>query len=474
MGTLGIPWLLCLLLFPSLAEAAPAHAFAVTEDSSWKGPKEPCAADPRSYFSDEERRAWNEYQQQQRAFHLVATGSVFVFFSLFFSLGLNRRLKNIAEQGTRWVYSRGRLIRLGKRWPILGSLAKIPERLFGERQWLVVLLYGLGFVLLFRIVFFPYTFYWSYWFERQSGLSNYTLGLWFLDYGKSLLLGTVLYAFMIFGIYGLLARVGRRWWLLLWVGVSLAIFAWVYVVPYSRMVYNDFHPLEKGELRGRLEHLARDQGLQLDDIFVVDASRRTKKVNAYVTGEGNSRRIVLFDTLIESFTPREITLIMAHEIAHWKEPGKNLQYLLFSLTVLGLLFLADRVLQWGGHFRLFGYTSPRDVSSLPLLLLTFFLMFMILRPFNLYIKRTHELETDRMSLRMVCDPEAFVQAHVKLARLNHSEIDPKPLVVFLFYSHPPFLKRIEVALCENCQTESAPEKEDQAHFPGDGWNAGGG
>jgi len=442
--------LFCLCWVPLLACADP---LSLARTSTTRMAQESCTPDPESLFSAEEMTRWSSEHRQKRALHFLRVGSVLAFYALFFSLGLNRHLKNAAERATGWLYGHPGLGRLGGRWPRVRQAVRVPEILFGDRQWLVVLLYALGFVLLFRLVFFPYLFYRTYWYELQTGLSNYTVGLWFLDYAKALCLGTVRYALMVFGIYGLLVRVGTRWWLFLWAGVSLGIFGWVYLVPYRQMVYQDFRPLEQGELRLRLENLVREQGLTLEEIHVVNASLRTQRVNAYVTGKGASRRIVLFDTLLDTFTPREITLILAHELVHWKEEEKMYPYLLFSATVFLVLFVVHRVLIRASRVRFFQFSGPADVAGLPLMLLTFFLLFMILRPANLCMKRSHELETDRKSLEMVCDPEAFVLAHTKLARLNHSEIDPHPLVVFLFYSHPPLLQRLALATCQGCGGE---------------------
>ena len=409
----------------------------------------------KAFFTEEEITTWSQYRKQKRLASLIAAGSVLVFYLFFFLLGINRYLKIFAERGTRWLYTNMMLIRVGQKWPPLKNIVKIFERLYGDRQWLVVLLYSLCFLTILRLVFFPYKFYRSFWYEIHHGLSNYSLGLWFLDYLKVISLGTFVYTSMVFGIYGLIARIGRRWWLFLWVGVSLAIFGWVYLAPYREMVFSDFRPLAEGELRTRLESLLQSQGVEVEGIYRMDASRRTKKANAYVTGKGPSRRIVFYDTLLENFTPREISTIMAHEIVHWKKPEKKSQYLIFSLTVFVVLFLANTVLEWGSRVRFFHYTSSRDVAGLPLLLLTFSLIFLFIRPVNLYKKRINEMETDREAVEMLCDPVAFIGAHAKLARQNHSEVDPHPVAVFLFYSHPPFLKRVETILSVNCR----PEKE---------------
>jgi STE24 endopeptidase len=439
-----------MLAFPFASPSSTIVEEASPDRSTVKAcPGDP--SDPLTFFTEEEIATWKKYRRRKMWTHLIGLGSMLTFYLVLIITGLNRTLKGIAERSATWCYRNPSLIRIGRRWPLLAKFVRIPEHLFGGKKWLEVLLYCVFFLFLIRLFFFPQHFYRTYWYDLQHGLSNYTLSLWLLDYAKGLCLGTLLFALMVFGIYGLMARVGSRWWLLLWAGVSIAIFGYVVIAPYGSHIYSDFRPLESGELRDRLEGLATRTGLQLEDVLVVDASRRTKKVNAYLSGSGPSERIVLYDTLLETFTPQEITMIMAHELAHWKEPDERRSYAVFSMTVFFVLALANFILKRGARFRRFHYSSPRDVAGLPVLFLTFFVAFQVLRPVNLTWKRAREIEADRMSLELFCDPEAFISTHVKLARLNHADVDPHPLQVIFFASHPPFHERVEVALAAECE-----------------------
>lgn len=431
----------------------PPPAFSSADESSSlqrENPEGRASIDPKDFFTIDEMAKWKRYRLQKLWLHLIGLGSLLAFYFLFLLFGFNRILKEIALRLAGACSDSRLLCRTGNRFPALRTLAKLPERIFGGQEGLVVLAYTGLFVLVIRLVFFPQSFAQTFWFEHHYGLSTTSIALWLFDYAKSLLLGTIVLSFMVFGIYGLLNRVGDRWWLLLWAGVSVGIVGYAYIAPYRAHLYSNFHPLESGELRGRLEELAERQGVQIEDILVVDASRRTKKVNAYFTGSGATRRIVLFDTLVEQFTPREIVLILAHELAHRSQGGETLSYLIFSLTAFMVLSLANQALRRGSRMDRLHYSSPRDVAGLPVLFLTFFLAFEILRPANCVWKRARELEADRRSLEMVCDPDAFLGIHVKLSRLNYSDVTPHPLVVFLFYSHPPFLQRAELAQSVDC------------------------
>jgi STE24 endopeptidase len=449
------PLLLTLSILLSLAALSPNPAPGLENgapDSPTRVGISADPLDPLTYFTEEEISAWHAYRQHKTWAHIIGVGSVLVFYATFVLTGLNRALRRIAERAAAWCTANPFLVRAGIRWPRLARTAKAPEHLFGGTQWLEVLLYCLFFLFLIRLLFFPQEFYRTYWFDLRYGLSNYSLGLWLVDYLKGLCIGTVLFAFMVFGIYGLIRRVGKWWWVLLWAGVSVSLFGYVVVFPYGSHIYNRFRPLESGELRDRLEGLAARSGLRLEDILVVDASRRTKKVNAYLTGSGPSERVVLYDTLLDAFTPREIAVILAHELAHWKEPDEKLSHAVFSLTVFLVLGLSHLMLKFGARIRRFHYASAADVAGLPILFLTFFVSFQLLRPANLAWKRARELRADRVSLELACDPEAFLSAHAKLARWNHTDVAPHPLTVVFFFSHPTFLERVEVALTAECES----------------------
>jgi STE24 endopeptidase len=385
--------------------------------------------------------------------YLFAFAGILCFYLILLFTGLNRWLKEISHTWADFCYSSSCLQFIGSKISILGTLVGAFEKLFGSKEWLVVLIYCVLFLLLTHMLFLPQDFYGTYLYDHTYGLSTYTIPLWFLDYVKSVLLGTLFISMMIFGIYGLMNRLKTKWWIALWIGVSIGIVGYVSIAPYMAHIYSQFRPLESGELRDRLTRLTESQGVHIDEIMVVDASRRTKKVNAYFEGQGKTKRIVLYDTLIDHFTPREIEIIMAHELAHWKEPHKNISYVVFDVTVFLLLWLAHNVLVSGTRVRRLHYSSMYDIAGLPVLFLTFGICFQLVQPCNLYWSRHREIEADRQSLKMVCDPGAFIQAHVKIARLNYSDVDPPPVLVLLFASHPPFRQRIEVALQSGCPLE---------------------
>ncbi len=407
----------------------------------------------RAFFSDQEMVRWQQYHARRLLLHLVSLGSVAIFYVAFLLLGLNKFLKSLTLRILEGCSRSSGIRRLAARFPVLARLARVPNRIYGNDEGVSVLVYTILFVLLLRLVFLPQSFLGSFVLEHQEGVSTIRPLLWFSDYAKSLLVGTAVMSCMVFGIYGLIRRTGRHWWLLVWAGLCVGILGYAYLAPFRAHLYSDFRPLPPGELRSRVEELARGQGIEDCEILVVNASVRTRKANAYLTGAGPTRRIVLYDTLVDQFTPREIAMILAHELSHGAESSRGRDYLAFSLTAFLILAAAQLFLRLGLRVRRFHYSQPEDVAGLPILFLVFLVAFEVLNPIHLASKRADEVRADRKSLEILCDPEAFVSAHVKLARINHSDVTPHPLAVLLYASHPPFLQRIETARSAPCAAE---------------------
>lgn len=407
----------------------------------------------RAFFSDAEMIRWKQYHTQKLLLHLVSLGSVAIFYIGFLLLGLNKFLKDLTLRILEGCSKSSALQRLVFRFPVLARLAGAPNRIYGTDEGGQILVYTILFVFLLGLVFLPQSFLGSFVLEHHEGVSTIRPLLWFADYVKSLLAGTAAMSCMVFGIYGLIRRSGKNWWLFVWAGLCVGILGYAYVAPFRAHLYSDFRPLPPGELRSRVEALARGQGMETCEILVVNASVRTRKANAYLTGAGPSRRIVLYDTLVDQFTPREIAMILAHELSHDAQASKGRDYLAFSLTAFVILFAAQFFLRRGPRIRRFHYSHPGDVAGLPVLLLVFLVAFEVLNPIHLASKRADEIRADRKSLEILCDPEAFVSAHVKLARINHSDVNPHPLAVLLYASHPPFLRRVETARSAPCAAE---------------------
>ena len=207
-------------------------------------------------------------------------------------------------------------------------------------------------------------------------------------------------------------------------------------------LFNKFTPLEEGELRTTIVDYARSIQFPLDNIFVMDGSRRSKKSNAFFTGFGKYRRIVLFDTLVEKHTASELLAVLAHEMGHYKK-RHILKSFLFGIIQTGLMFyLLSIFISYPGLFEAFFIKQISVYAGLvffAMLYAPFELFFgMFLRAFS----RKNEFEADRFSVQTTGDPTPMIAALKKLTVDNLSNLLPHPFYVFLNYSHPPVMQRI--------------------------------
>jgi Zn-dependent protease with chaperone function len=286
------------------------------------------------------------------------------------------------------------------------------------------------------LVRLPLAFWTGFVHERRYGLSTQSLGGWAVDRLKGLAVGLVLTAVTLIGLVWI-ARAFPSWWPVV-AAASGALFALLigYVAPVVlEPIFNRFTPLEEEPLRSELLELAERAGVPVSTVLVADASRRTKKVNAYVSGLGRTRRVVLWDTLLRSSEPRQVKLVVAHELGHRRERH------VAKLTLLGMLGVAAFVfVLW-----LVLGSDVADPASVPLILLLSAALELLALPFSNWLVRRWERVADRFSLDLTGDREAFVEAHRSLALENLSDLDPpKPLYLLLF-SHPTAQERLATA-----------------------------
>jgi Zn-dependent protease with chaperone function len=277
------------------------------------------------------------------------------------------------------------------------------------------------------LVRFPLGFWRGWLRERRFGFSTQRLRGWLADRAKGLALSVVLAAGAWAGAVAL-ARALPRWWALpAGAALALAVLALSFVAPVVlEPIFNHFAPLEDEALAAELRSLAARAGVPVRDVLVADASRRTTKVNAYVSGLGRTRRVVLFDTLLGAADARELRLVVAHELGHRCERH------VAKLTLLGMAGAAAAVaLLWA----VLGtrVASPQELPLALLLLLAFELAGM---PAGAGLSRRWERAADRCSIELTDDPEAFERTHLELARKNLSDLEP-PLLAYVFlFSHP--------------------------------------
>ena len=281
---------------------------------------------------------------------------------------------------------------------------------------------------------------------REYGLSTRTWPTWALDVAKGVAVDAALTGLALLVLVGL-ARVARRtWWA--WGGAATAalVVAGSFVYPVVvEPVFNSFTPLAAGPLREQVLELAERDGLAVDEVLVADASRRTSTVNAYVSGFGGSRRIVLYDTLVAQATPEEVALIVAHELGHAERRDVLVGTLLGALgAAVGVCALA-LLLSWAPVRRRSGADGAHDPRVVPLVLALVALAGLVLSPAVNLVSRLVEVRADVHSLDLTGDTGTFIAAQRRLALTNLSDLDPNPFAYAVFATHPSTTERLALA-----------------------------
>lgn len=313
--------------------------------------------------------------------------------------------------------------------------------------WLLTLFMSAATITILRLVRAPMLFYSSFTVNHRFGLSNQSLSGWIWDYLLAFGVSLLISVFSLSLLYFVMERCKSWWWLpagLLAIS-GTALLVWcgpVFIAP----LFNTYTPLKDVTLKAKILKLAEKARVPVKEVLVVNASKRTKALNAYYTGLAGTRRIVLYDTLLSKLSHREILSIVAHELGHWK--AKHIQKGL-AIGALGILFAAY-VLFWIMREicseKLWGLYEPADSGTVPLVLLIILLIQLLGRPVECSISRVFEREADHTALILTDDPEAFISVERKLAIRNLAEIHPPEWFVFLMHTHPPVLERIQAAL----------------------------
>lgn len=302
------------------------------------------------------------------------------------------------------------------------------------------------YMLIYFLVEFPFTVYRYFLVEGEYGFINQTFGSWFseelLTLGLTVLIGIIPIWFVFW-----LIKKSSRWWLWMTAGlVPFIVFAIVVAPVFIMPLYNDFVPLQDQQLKSEILSLADKAGIEGSDVFQVNASKQSSKINAYVTGLFGSERIVLYDTMIDNFSRNEIKFVMGHEMGHyvlnhiWTGVFISIFFIMFALWITDKSIHA--VLKKNKNK--FKIESLSDYASLPLLLLYLTVLSFLFQPLTNSISRYHEHQSDIFGMDISkVNGEDAARAFEKLSAYNLSDPDPHPFMEFWFYSHPALSKRIE-------------------------------
>ena len=306
------------------------------------------------------------------------------------------------------------------------------------------LLYTGILVFAYSLIKLPLSIYHTFVIEERFGFNRTTPSTFFLDRVKGLVLALLFGGVLLAAILALFNYAGSYAWLYCWAIVIIFSLAMQYIVPSLIMpLFNKFSPLESGGLKEAILRYARSVDFPVKNVFVMDGSKRSSKSNAFFTGFGRNKRIALFDTLIAQHNIPEMVAVLAHEIGHYKKKHV-LQGLIISILHTGvLLFLLSLFLDSPGLFQAFYMTNQSVYAGLLFFSLLYTPIELALSIVLQVISRKNEYEADRFAAETIEEPRSLVDALKKLSSTNLSNLTPHPFYVFLNYSHPPLLQRVQ-------------------------------
>jgi STE24 endopeptidase len=315
------------------------------------------------------------------------------------------------------------------------------------RWWIQALVYPTIVLAALEAVQFPLAYWRGYTYEHQWELSTQTRGAWFVDRLKGFAISAAIATLLFFGFFAL-ARSLDAWVLVVAPLAALAIVFLMFIAPVVlEPVFNKFEPLRDEELANDLRGVAERAGVPVRDVLVADASRRTTKQNAYVSGFGATRRVVIFDTLLGVADPSELRAVLAHELAH----RRYRDVLNFTLIAVAIV-VALVVVLWAI------LDNPGAPSNVPTILLVLTLAQPLLLPLLAAVSRRWEYRADRFAVLTTRDRNGLEQAFRRLVDANVSDLDPPRIVYWLRYSHPTVPERI-AAIRETARVEGLDDKE---------------
>jgi STE24 endopeptidase len=289
--------------------------------------------------------------------------------------------------------------------------------------------------------------YWRGWaYERRWGFSTQTLRSWFGDRAKGLVLGAALTGLALVLLLGAIRAWPSAWLLVAAPGAAaLTLVLSLFAPLLFERLFNRFWPLSDAELADELRELSVRAGVPVRTMLVADASRRTRKHNAYVSGLGPTRRLVLYDTLLADAPRGELRGVVAHELGHRRFRHVAAGTVLAMLGAAAAVLFLWVVLSWQGLVEAAGASGPGDPRVVPLVLLVLFVLELVALPFEAWLSRRWERAADGFAVDLTGDGEAIVAMHRRLALANLADLDPPPLLYALLFTHPTPPERIAAA-----------------------------
>lgn len=298
--------------------------------------------------------------------------------------------------------------------------------------------------VIFYVLSFPLEIYEGFILEHRYNLSNQSIAGYLRDNFKKNAVSFAIYMIAIELLYFFLAKFTDVWWILAALAWFLMTIILAKITPSIFVpLFYKYIPLNDVELRNKIKEMFKSAKVELKDVYMINFSSKTKKLNAAVVGFGENRRVILTDNLLNNLTHEEILSIVAHELGHYKNKD-TIKLIFFGSFITAILFFLSNI-ALKKSFVFFGYDSIADIAGFPLFCLVMFLLWLLGMPLdNAFIRRL-ETKADIYSIKLTQSAKAFISMMEKLADKNLADVSPSKFIEIMFYDHPPIQKRIQSA-----------------------------
>jgi STE24 endopeptidase len=329
--------------------------------------------------------------------------------------------------------------------PLGARLVSAVGRPFGDNWIAQAVLGGLAVVLVIEVVTLPFAA-WRHVVVVRYGISTQSWSGWAVDVLKSYAVGAVIGGLALFGFFAVVRLAPRWWWAFGAAGAAALVVLLSFVLPVVvEPIFNKFTPMAQGPLRTELIALADRDGVPVRDVLVADASRRTRAVNAYVSGFGPTRRIVVYDTMLTEATPAEVVSVAAHELGHAKDNDVLTGTLIGALGTAAAVIVCYLLGSWGGLLRAAGVDSIAEPRAIGLLVALATIAGLAGGPAQAFVSRRIEARADAHAMALTGDPATFEAMQRRLGTVNLSDPDPPTWEYVLSASHPSTVQRMAAA-----------------------------
>lgn len=314
-------------------------------------------------------------------------------------------------------------------------------KLYMDSRILLIVIYFSALYVVYSLLAVPFAYLEGYRIEHKYGFSTQTGSAWFADWVKSFLVTFVL-GIIVFGVIFLLIPAAPAWWwlwlalIMVGIGVVLANIFPIIILP----LFYKTKPLDDDDLKKEIAELCNKADLKVRGIFSIDLSSKTTKANAAVAGLGNTKRILLGDTLLSKYEKNEILSALAHEVVHYREHHTWWLILWQSMITIGMFYLFYRIQPF--IYNWLGFEQASEIAAFPLFVLVFSVLSYLFRPVGSALSRFYERKADKGALRLTGDADAFIRLIAKLCNKQLSIAYPHPVVEWYKYSHPSPGRRI--------------------------------